>query len=246
MASETRPVLAVDGLCAGYGAINVLTDVGIAVRERESVAIVGSNGAGKSTLVRAICGLLPVSRGTIVKDGVEIQRLPPHRRASVGIGVVLENRQLFGELSVRSNLELAAANARAGGHRAIDFALDDVLELFPFMRERLDAPVELLSGGEQQMVAVGRALLLRPDLLILDEPSIGLAPKVVKDIVRVIASLRARGMSLLLIEQNIAIAAECSDRAYILSLGRNAGEVPVGAWDTFMREKVLEKAYFGG
>ncbi len=144
MGSETRPVLGVDGLCAGYGAINVLTDVCIAVRERESVAIVGPNGAGKSTLVRAICGLLPASRGTIVKDGAEIQSLPPHRRASVGVGVVLENRQLFGELSVRSNLELAAANARKGGERAIDFALADVLDLFPAAASsrwsRSDAP----------------------------------------------------------------------------------------------------------
>jgi len=239
-------VLVVEGLWAGYGDVNVLSGVDIEVRQNESVAIVGANGAGKSTLVNAICGLIPTRRGRIVKDGHEIHGLPAYRRAEIGIAVVLENRHLFGELSVQRNLELALAKGRTRKSASIEFDMKDVLELFPFMQERFDAPVELLSGGEQQMLAIGRALLLKPDLLILDEPSTGLAPKIVKNIVSVVADLRRRGMSLILVEQNVAIAAENSDRAYVMSLGRVVDQVAHGKWHEFAGSDSLVKAYLGG
>ncbi len=239
-------MLVVEGLWAGYGEVDVLSGVNIEVGHNESVAIVGANGAGKSTLVNAICGLIQTRRGRIVKDGREIHGLPAYRRPEIGIAVVLENRHLFGELSVRRNLELALANGEARKSAAVQFDMQDVLELFPFIKERLDAEVELLSGGEQQMLAIGRALLLKPDLLILDEPSTGLAPKVVKNIVSVVAGLRKRGMSLILVEQNVAIAAENSDRAYVMSLGRVVNQVEHGRWSEFASSDSLVKAYLGG
>lgn len=239
-------MLVVEGLWTGYGDVNVLSGVDIEVRQKESVAIVGANGAGKSTLVSAICGLIPTRRGRILKDGREIHGLPAYRRAEIGIAVVLENRHLFGELSVQRNLELALVKGRTRKSASIDFDMKDVLGLFPFMQERLDAPVELLSGGEQQMLAIGRALLLKPDLLILDEPSTGLAPKIVKNIVSVVADLRRRGMSLILVEQNVAIAAENSDRAYVMSLGRVVDQVAHGKWHEFAGSDSLVKAYLGG
>lgn len=238
-------MFAVSGLSAGYGAADVLSDISIEVGRGESVAIVGANGAGKSTLVRAICGLIPLRSGSIVKDGREIQALPAYGRAGIGIAAVLENRHLFGELSVRSNLELAVHKGRKRQSRGVNFRLDDVLELFPFMKERLNSAVELLSGGEQQMVAIGRALLLNPDLLILDEPSTGLAPRVVKDIVSVVAALRQRGMSLILVEQNVAVAVESSDRAYVMSLGRVVDEVGRERWAEFASSDSLVRAYLG-
>jgi len=160
--------------------------------------------------------------------------------------VVLENRRLFGELSVRNNLMLALVHSehrRAGERR---FTLDQILELFPFMRARLDASVALLSGGEQQMVAIARALLLHPELLIMDEPSTGLSPKVVRDIVGVMARLREGGMSILLVEQNVALAAETSERAYVMSLGRVVHEIKRGEWPSFMSDERLLRAYLGG
>jgi len=239
-------VLIVEDLWAGYGEVDILSGVNIAVAENESVAIVGANGAGKSTLVGAICGLVRARRGRIVKDGTEIQNLPAHRRAEIGIAVVLENRHLFGELSVRRNLELALVKGRTRSAARIEFDMQDVLELFPFMKARLDSAVELLSGGEQQMLAIGRALLLKPDLLILDEPSTGLAPKIVRNIVSVVADLRKRGMSLILVEQNVAIAAENSDRAYVMSLGRVVEQVEHGKWHEFAGSDSLVRAYLGG
>lgn len=240
-------MLRVEHLEAGYGELPVLRGVSLSIGRNESVALIGANGAGKSTLVRALCGLLPVSAGRILHDDKPIQSLPAHQRSQHGIAVVLEGRHLFGELTVRNNLELAAAHGertRAGGERR--FSLEQVLDLFSFMRGRLHAPVELLSGGEQQMVAIARALLLQPELLILDEPSTGLSPKVVRDIVGVMARLREGGMSILLVEQNVALAAESSDRAYVMSLGRIVHQIEPGEWDGFRSNDALLKAYLGG
>jgi len=238
-------MLIVEGLCAGYGETNVLSEVSMEVGKNESVAIVGANGAGKSTLVSAICGLIPIRRGRIMKDGCALHTLPAYRRAGMGIAVVLENRHLFGELSVRQNLELALSSGRTRKSSGIEFDIQDVLELFPSIKERFNSAVELLSGGEQQMVAISRALLLKPDLLILDEPSTGLAPKVVRDIVSVVAALRKRGMSLILVEQNVAIAEENSGRAYLMSLGRMIKHIERGGWPEFARSDSLVKAYLG-
>jgi branched-chain amino acid transport system ATP-binding protein/nonpolar-amino-acid-transporting ATPase len=239
-------MLRVENIEAGYGGIPVLRDVSIAIERNEAVAIIGANGAGKSTLVRALCGLLPVRAGRITHDGQEIQALPAHSRSQQGIAVVLENRHLFGELSVRNNLTLAAAHSGRKREGTRRFSLEQILELFPFMRARLDAAVALLSGGEQQMVAIARALLLHPELLIMDEPSTGLSPKVVRDIVGVMARLREGGMSILLVEQNVALAAETSERAYVMSLGRVVHEVKRGEWASFMGDERLLRAYLGG
>src|SRR5262249_39809943 len=154
--------------------------------------------------------------GRIVKDGTELNGTPPHRRAAAGMGVVLENRRLFGELPLRTNLELAATEGDRRPNKRFSYA--SVFQLFPFMQQRLDANVELLSAGAQQRVAIARALLLQPDLLILDEPSTGLAPKIVKSLVTVIGEIRRQGVSVLLIEQNVALAAEAADRAYVMKL----------------------------
>jgi ABC-type branched-subunit amino acid transport system ATPase component len=238
------PVLEVKNLAAGYGNVPVLREVNLSVTSGECVAIIGANGAGKSTLVRTVCGLVRASAGTLAKDGIDLTRLTAHSRARHGIAVVLEGRHLFGELSVRNHLSLALTQSRTRG--ASRFSFDDMLQMFPFMRERLDAPVELLSGGEQQMVAIARALLLQPELLILDEPSTGLAPKVVKDIVAIIAALRSRGMSIVLVEQNAALAATITDRAYVMSLGRIVYEIQPGQWPRFLGDEKLARSYLAG
>jgi ABC-type branched-subunit amino acid transport system ATPase component len=174
-----------------------------------------------------------------------VTKFAPHDRVTQGIGVVLENRNLFGELTVRANLDLARIH---GNRRNVQspFTFSDVFELFPFIKDRIDAAVELLSGGEQQMVAIGRALLLQPDLLIMDEPSTGLAPKVLRHIVEVVAVLRKRGLSILIVEQNVALAAEIADRGYVMSLGRVIDEIETEKWEGIMQDPVLLRAYLGG
>ena len=238
-------MLEVTSVSAGYGALTVLHDVSLKVGDGEAVALVGANGAGKTTLVRTICGLMRAQGGAIHKGGADITRQPAHDLARHGLAVVLENRRLFGELSVRENLVLAETVGRRVRGAHLRFSWDEVTALFPMVKERLDAPVELLSGGQQQMVAIARALLLQPDLLIMDEPSTGLAPKVVKDILLVIKALRERGMGLLLIEQNVGIASEITDRAYVMALGRIVHEVPAGQWASFLSDERLVKAYLG-
>ena len=207
------------------------------------MAIVGANGAGKTTLVRTICGLLHPSSGRIVKDSVDLTNVPTHRRVRDGIGVVLENRRLWGELTVHENLHLAQVNGRRG--RKTGFAIDEIKELFPIVDSRYSSPVELLSGGEQQMVAIARALLMQPDLLIMDEPSTGLAPKIVKEILLVLGRLRDRGISLLLVEQNVALVSAIADRGYVMALGRIVHEIGKGEWQRFLADDTLVKAYLG-
>jgi ABC-type branched-subunit amino acid transport system ATPase component len=237
-------MIEVTGLAAGYGGLQVLRDVGLRIGDGEVVGLVGANGAGKTTLVRALCGLLDPTAGRIVKDGVDVTALPAHRRVRTGIGVVLENRRLWGELTVRENLRLAEVNGRRGG--AARFGIDAVKKLFPIVASRYDSAVELLSGGEQQMVAIARALLMQPDLLVMDEPSTGLAPKVVKEILAVLADLRTRGVSLLLVEQNVPLVAGIADRGYVMSLGRIVQTVGAGEWARVANDEALVKAYLGG
>lgn len=238
-------MLEVTSVSAGYGALTVLNDISLKVGDGEAVALVGANGAGKTTLVRTICGLLRARNGRIVKNGTDVTSTPPHDLAQHGLAVVLENRRLFGELSVRENLVLAETVGRKVRRSNMRFTWDEVTALFPVVKERLDSPVELLSGGQQQMVAIARALLLQPDLLIMDEPSTGLAPKVVKDILLVIKALRERGMGLLLIEQNVGIAAEITDRAYVMAVGSIVHEVAPGEWQSFLKDERLIRAYLG-
>lgn len=239
-------MLEIQSLRAGYGALPVLHDINMSIGRNEAVAIVGPNGAGKTTLVRTLCGLVSPMAGRIVKDGADLGTLPAHKRPEHGIAVVLENRNLFVELSVGDNLRLAEnAGRKAAGDRG-RFSLEAVLELFPIVKERYCASVGLLSGGQQQMVAIARALLLQPDLLILDELTTGLAPKIVKEILGVLNGLRTQGMAILLVEQSITIAAEMTDRAYVLSVGKVVQEIGHGEWPSVLADDRLIKAYLHG
>jgi ABC-type branched-subunit amino acid transport system ATPase component len=238
-------MLDVQSLSAGYGALTVLRDISLQVGKGEAVAIVGANGAGKTTLVRALCGLIRSQGGRIVKDDIDLTPLPAYHRPRHGVASLLENRRLFGELSVRDNLRLALQEGELNRREHRKFGWDEICELFPVIKERQASPVELLSGGQQQQVAIARGLLLQPDLLILDEPSTGLAPKVVKDILHVLRSLRESGMATLLVEQNVAIAVENTDRAYVMALGRIVHTVQGAEWRSFLGDERLTKAYLG-
>ena len=238
-------MIEVENLRAGYGEVTVLDGVSLRVGANETVGVIGANGAGKSTLVAALCGLVQARAGRIVHQGIDVTATPAHLRVRRGIGSVLEGRHLFGPMTVRQHLTLGRLGARVTQNGENRFGEEDVLALFPFLRERLDDAVELMSGGEQQMVALARALLLQPQLLILDEPSTGLSPLVVRQIMKTIGTLRERGMGILLVEQNVALAAEVSDRAYVLSVGRIAHEVEEGQWEDFLADEQLVKAYLG-
>jgi ABC-type branched-subunit amino acid transport system ATPase component len=235
-------MLEVGHVSSGYGAVNVLKDVSLSVSAGETVGLVGANGAGKTTLVLTLAGLLATRSGRITLNGNDLSGVPAHRRPGVGLGIVLERRNLFGELTVRENLRLAE---RTGAARKRKFDLDRIIGLFPRVGEKLSVRCELLSGGEQQMVAIARTLLLQPDIVVMDEPSTGLAPKVVKDILEVLGQLRGEGMSFVLIEQNIAIASTVTSRAYVMSTGRIAHEIGEGGWPEFLRDEKLVKAYLG-
>lgn len=239
-------MLEVNGLKAGYGPVPVLHGISMQVAAGEAVSVVGANGAGKTTLVRTLSGLMKPMGGTLVKDGADITQVPGHRRQEHGIAVVLENRNLFTELSVLDNLRLAEHAGKRASQAKSRFSMDEVFELFKLVYERRRSQVGLLSGGQQQMVAIARALLLQPDLLILDELTTGLAPIIVKEILTVLNKLRARGMGILLVEQSVAIASEMTERAYVLSVGRVIHEVRRGEWPAMLSDKSLVKAYLHG
>jgi branched-chain amino acid transport system ATP-binding protein len=209
-------MLEVDGLKAGYGDGRVLFGVDLAVGAGEVVTLLGRNGMGKTTTLSTIIGIVRAEGGEIRFEGAPIHDLPPYRIARLGLGLVPEGRQIFPNLTVRENLVATAARGMAGKGR---WTLDSVLDLFPALRERLGSLGALLSGGEQQMLAMGRALMGTPKLLMLDEPSLGLAPIIVADIFRTIGELRTAGVSVLLVEQNAQAALGVADRAYVMELG---------------------------
>ncbi|QRG06941.1 ABC transporter ATP-binding protein [Xanthobacter dioxanivorans] len=239
-------MLEIEAVHAGYGALPVLEAIGFHVEEDEVVGLVGPNGAGKTTLVRALAGLLRPSAGAIRFAGHDVTAEPGHRRAGEGMAFVLDNRALFSELTVRQNLALAERMGRRSG-RLKCFSDDaELFDLLPVVRERIDTPVQLLSGGQQQMVAIARALLLRPRLLVMDEPSAGLAPLIVKHILELLHRLKGRGIGILVVEQNVRLIAEVADRGYVMSLGRLVHEVPRGAWRSLLEDERLVHAYLGG
>jgi branched-chain amino acid transport system ATP-binding protein len=232
-------MLAIDDLHCAYGEIQALWGIGFEVRAGEIVALLGANGAGKTTTLRAVSGLIVPSRGRVRFEGDDITRMPPHEVLRRGISHVPEGRHLWPRMTVLENLELGAYNrtARAGREERLQW----VLGFFPRLAERRAQMAGTLSGGEQQMVAIGRALMGRPRLLLLDEPSLGLAPRVVSEVFEVLGRLRHEGMTIVLVEQNAHEALELADRGYVLENGRVIREGPARdlLGDTAVREAYL-------
>jgi branched-chain amino acid transport system ATP-binding protein len=233
-------MLEVHDLEVWYGAAPALWGVSLRAAEGELLSVVGPNGAGKTTLVNALCGVQPVRAGRIVLAGDDITHLPPHRFCEAGIAVVPEGRRLFTGMTVRENLELGSTVPAAKAHRRA--SLDAALALFPALGEKLARPAGELSGGQQQMVAIARALMARPRLLLLDEPSLGLSPRVVRDTFDAVRRIHADGVSILLVEQNVALAMSLADRAYVLEEGRLVAD---GEPDALLARPEIQRAYLG-
>jgi branched-chain amino acid transport system ATP-binding protein len=211
-------LLALDGISAGYGSFAALFDVSLRVESGEAVAVVGPNGAGKTTLMRVISGLLRPSAGSFALEGKRLEHLPAYRIVASGIAHVPENRRLFGRLTVEENLRMGAFLPAARKYFAERLAW--VYELFPRLEERRRQMAGTLSGGEQQMCAIGRALMSKPKILLMDEPSAGLAPLVVEQVFELVQRIRREGFTVLIVEQNVGQVLEVVDRAYLLETGR--------------------------
>ncbi len=223
-----------------YGRAVAIWDLSLTVNRGELLVIVGPNSAGKSTLINAIAGVHPASAGSVMFNGEDLRTLPAHRYCERGIALVPEGRRLFTNMTVRENLELGSY--RRGARKARSQAIDDVCELFPVIKQKLGQPAGTLSGGQQQMVAIGRALMAQPRLLLLDEPSLGLAPTVVLDMFRAIRAIHARGIAVLLVEQNVSMALDIAERAAVLEEGR---VVATGTPEALMAQPELRRAYLG-
>jgi branched-chain amino acid transport system ATP-binding protein len=239
MAHGRRRVLEIDGLRSAYGRIEVLKGISLNVRAGEVVALIGSNGAGKTTLLRALSGVQPVTGGSITFLGERLDRMSSHKRVKRGILQSPEGRQIFGPLSVEDNLRLGAYLRR---DREINADRDRIFAMFPILEEKRRHLAGGLSGGQQQMLAIGRALMGRPKLLLLDEPSLGLSPLLVDQILAAIVSLRTTGITVLLVEQNAAAALEIADRGYVIETGRI---VHTGTASTLLSDPQVRAAYLG-
>ncbi len=226
-----------------YGRIQALRDVSLEVSEGEIVAVIGSNGAGKTTLLNTISGMIPARNGQIIFNGQPITALSPEKVVRLGISQVPERRQVFGTMSVLDNLILGAYHRhRRDGKEVIERDLEFVFEIFPRLKDRVQQMAGTLSGGEQQMLALGRGWMAKPKLLLMDEPSLGLAPLVTREIFRVSGELRERGMTILLVEQNARAALELADRAYVMESGRVALE---GTTAQLAADERVQTVYLG-
>jgi branched-chain amino acid transport system ATP-binding protein len=232
-------LLAVDGLGVAYGSIRAIQDATLQVEPGELVAIIGSNGAGKSTLLKTVSGLLRPRAGAIRFDGQDIAGAPTDRIVALGISHCPEGRRVFGRLSVRQNLVLGGIGRPA---EAASRDIERMADLFPRLRERFGQAAGTLSGGEQQMLAIARALMSAPRLLLLDEPSLGLAPLMVEQVFRIIDDLRAQGLTMLLVEQNVHHALDSADRAYVMETGRVTLEGPAAE---LRHDPRIERSYLG-
>ncbi|HEY3332091.1 MAG TPA: ABC transporter ATP-binding protein [Capsulimonadaceae bacterium] len=234
------PLLTIEGLSVSYGAVKALNGVSLHVDEGEIVTLIGANGAGKSTTLRAISGLVYATTGSITFMGKNITNLAPDRIVRVGIGHSPEGRRVFANMSVHENLEMGAYTRKAGSAVKQDY--DRVLALFPRLKERLEQNAGTLSGGEQQMLAIGRALMGRPQMLLLDEPSLGLAPFLVRDIFAIIRDINQQGTTILLVEQNAHMALRVASRAYVLETGEITLEDDA---HKLLASEDVRKAYLG-
>jgi branched-chain amino acid transport system ATP-binding protein len=233
-------MLRLENVFAGYGRVTILHDIAIEVRQGEVVTIVGANGAGKTTTLRTIAGLVRPTRGSITFDGQDIGRLPPHDVVDLGITLIPEGRQLFPFMTVRENLLMGAYTKRARAEA--DASLDFTLGLFPRVREKLGQLAGSLSGGEQQMVAIARGLMARPKLLLFDEPSLGLAPIIVRQVFETIDKIVATGVTVLIVEQNVFHTLSIADRGYVLE----NGQVTMADTGTaLLRNDHVRRAYLG-
>jgi branched-chain amino acid transport system ATP-binding protein len=233
-------MLEVRNISVSYGAAPAIVYASLEVSPGDLVVVVGPNGAGKTTLINALAGLHPIDRGSLRMEGRDLSRLSAHRFCDEGIALVPEGRRLFTGLSVKENLELGSYRAGARARRAE--SMKEVCATFPVLKEKLEAPAGTLSGGQQQMLAIARALMARPRLLLLDEPSLGLAPAIVLEMFRVIRSINSRGVAVLLVEQNVAAALEIARRAYVLEEGRIVAE---GAPRELTAQPHIQRAYLG-
>jgi branched-chain amino acid transport system ATP-binding protein len=233
-------MLEVRDLHVAYGAAPALWGVSLDLLAGELLCVVGPNGAGKTTLIATLAGLLRARSGRIRFEGRDITELPPHRWCAAGIAIVPEGRRLFTRMSVRENLELGSYLPAAKRERRR--SLDAALALFPALAEKLDSPAGELSGGQQQMVAIARALMARPRVLLLDEPSLGLSPLIVHDVFAAIRRINAGGTAVLLVEQNVAMAMDLCDRAYVLEEGRIVAD---GEPDDLLARPEIQRAYLG-
>ena len=236
-------MLRAESVSSFYGAIQALRNVSLHVSQGEMVALLGANGAGKSTLMKAISGLHPLAKGKLLFNGQDIAGLAAERILRLGVGQVPEGRQIFAPLSVLDNLILGAyVRFRGDGKKEVFKDLDSIWEMFPVLKERQKQRAGTLSGGEQQMVAIGRAMMSKPKLLLLDEPSLGLAPLVVGGIFQAIRVLRDRGTTILLVEQNAKAALKVADRGYVLETGRIILD---GETEDLLNNKEVQRAYLG-
>lgn len=236
------PLLATKNLTAGYGKISAVNEVTISVDRSCIVSVVGPNGAGKSTLLNVVSGLHPASGGSVVFNDKDVTKLTPEQRLKLGLCIVPEKRELFSAMSVRENLELGGYIHRRDGAGALNCAIEEVFVRFPRLGERRAQLAGTLSGGERQMLALGRALMSRPKLLLLDEPSLGLAPRIVEEVFKIIVDLRKTGVSILLIEQNARSALAISDYGYVLETG---SVVLQGASQSLTSDPKIIETYLG-
>jgi branched-chain amino acid transport system ATP-binding protein len=236
--SDNGSLLDLDGLTVTYGHIVGVRDISLTVARGEIVALLGANGAGKSSTLKAVLGLAPLAAGRVTLAGEDITSRPPEAVVRRGVALVPEGRRIFAKLTVAENLRLGAATI---GRSAYEETLPEVLDLFPVVQRRLDTKAGLFSGGEQQQLAIARALMARPRLVLLDEPSLGLAPKMVAIVFELIARLRERGVTILLVEQNAERALEVADRAYVLSAGR----LEISGDASSLASDSIEEAYLG-
>ena len=234
-------ILEIRNLNVYYGVIHAIKDVSFTVRQGEIVTLIGANGAGKTTTMHAISGLIKAAEGTISLDGTELTKNPPHKIVGLGLAQVPEGRRVFAQQTVEENLILGAYLRRDQGEIAKD--IQDVYQTFPRLGERRTQAAGTLSGGEQQMLAMGRALMAKPSILLLDEPSMGLSPLLVSEIFQIIEEINKKGTTILLVEQNAKRALSIANRAYVLETGRITLE---GTGEGLARDERVRKAYLGG